>query len=65
MKIYLAGQVVSGTQEKALIRAGSRLFSYLYIKPKSSFAWSFDLFKSEIEKRENERILLKKELSRP
>ena len=65
MEIYLAGHVISEQQEKALVRAGSRPFSYLYIKPKSGFAWSFDLFKSEIEKRENERILHKKELSRP
>lgn len=38
MEIYLAGHVISEQQEKALVRAGSRLFSYLYIKPKSSFA---------------------------
>jgi|GEM_PF-6972650 hypothetical protein len=51
MKIYLAGHVVSEQQEKVLIKAGNRLFSYIYIRPLSSFAWSFDLFKSEIEKR--------------
>lgn len=51
MKIYLAGHVVSEQQEKVLIKAGNRLFSYIYIRPPSHFTWSFDLFKSEIEKR--------------